>query len=159
MNVRIAVVPNTNNRYCAYSDGRIFDNINNRFIAQNPSKRGWLKCHIWYKDKRITIGVHRVIMMAFCGESNLTVNHKNGNKFDNSLENLEYMTVADQNKHRSYILKRGNRKSIFCKETNKVYETIKLAASELGIDSSHISACCKEKYGFKTVNGYHFSYC
>lgn len=153
------VIPNTNNRYYATEDGHIYDDIRKSFIAENLSKRGWLKCHIWYKDKRITIGVHRLIAYAFLGESILTVNHKDGNKTNNHIDNLEYMTVCEQNLHRSLILQRGNRRKVRCLENDKIYNTILEAAQDLELkDTSHISAVCKGKYGFKSVYGYHFEY-
>lgn len=43
--------------------------------------------------------VHRLVMIAFVGESDLDVNHKNGVKTDNRLENLEYCTRAENNQH------------------------------------------------------------
>lgn len=158
MSVKTTIVPNTNNRYVAYEDGRIFDNKRNMFITANISKRGWLQCHIWQNGIRKTINVHRIIMMAFYGESDLTVNHKDGNKLNNHISNLEYMSIKDQNIHRSKILKRGNRRSVICLENGQIFETIRSASETLGIDYSHISACCRKKYGFKTVGGYHFEY-
>lgn len=35
----------------------------------------------------------------------MPVNHKNGNKQDNSLDNLEYCTVSENNYHRYRVLK------------------------------------------------------
>ena len=86
-------------------------------------------------------------MYAFVGISTLTVNHKDGNKENNSINNLEYMTVQEQNIHRSKVLKRGNRKKIICLENNKIYETIKDACNDLDIqyNASHISSVCKHK--------------
>jgi NUMOD4 motif-containing protein/HNH endonuclease len=44
--------------------------------------------------------IHQLVMLAFIGEANgLWVNHKNGNKADNRLENLEYVTPGENNKH------------------------------------------------------------
>jgi hypothetical protein len=43
--------------------------------------------------------VHRLIMLAFFGESKLDVNHKNGIKSDNRLDNLEYVTRRQNQIH------------------------------------------------------------
>jgi len=42
---------------------------------------------------------HRLILRAFIGDSDLTVNHKNGIKTDNRLCNLEYMTIQENKIH------------------------------------------------------------
>lgn len=151
-------VPNTNGRYCATNDGRIWDNEKQIFIAQHKNKGGWMQCHIWRNGKRITIGVHRIIMAAFYGESELTVNHVDGNKENNNIGNLEYMTMSEQNKHRSYVLKTGNRVSIRCLENGKIYETEKAACDDLGLvyGNSHISEVISHKYEFRSSHGYHF---
>jgi len=44
------------------------------------------------KNGEKSFAVHRLVMMAFAGVSNLDVNHKDLNKLNNNLENLEYCT-------------------------------------------------------------------
>lgn len=127
------IIPNTNNRYYATIDGHIYDSYLNRFVVENKSKRGWLRCHIWMNEERKTIGVHRLIAYAYFGVSSLTVNHKDGNKENNSVFNLEYMTLQDQNIHRSKIIKKGNLKKVKCLENNKIYDSIKDACDDLGL--------------------------
>jgi hypothetical protein len=45
------------------------------------------------------ISTHRLVALSFIGDSNLTVNHKNGIKTDNRIENLEWASHSDQQKH------------------------------------------------------------
>ena len=42
---------------------------------------------------------HRVVAEAFLGSSDLHVNHKNCDKLDNRLENLEYVTRSENMQH------------------------------------------------------------
>lgn len=44
--------------------------------------------------------IHRLVLIAFVGEPNgLICNHKDGNKANNNLENLEWTTYSRNNKH------------------------------------------------------------
>jgi hypothetical protein len=43
--------------------------------------------------------IHRLVAEYFLGESEHEVNHKNGNKKDNRVENLEYVTSSENKRH------------------------------------------------------------
>jgi hypothetical protein len=53
---------------------------------------------------------HHAVTDAFLGPrgEGLQVNHKNGVKHDNSLENLEYVTSGENTRHAKYVLGRNN---------------------------------------------------
>lgn len=150
-------VPNTNKRYFASSYGYIYDMKLRKMLPIRKNARGWYDCKIWFLKERKTITIHRVIAMTFLGESNLTVNHIDGNKSNNRIENLEYQTLQEQNWHRSRYIQKGNQIPIYCKETGDIYPSIKVAGEILGIKTySHISKQINNKYGFKSVRGFHF---
>ena len=55
-----------------------------------------------YKDKKGThFYVHRLVMLLFVGNppKGKVVNHKDGNKLNNNLDNLEYSTLSENNFH------------------------------------------------------------
>lgn len=60
---------------------------------------GYLALHLCSGNKTKRFTAHRLVMLAFVGASKKIVNHKNGIKTDNRLENLEYCTSAANNKH------------------------------------------------------------
>lgn len=67
-------------------------------------------------NKNTTVRVHQMVMLTFVGPAKgLVVNHKNGIKSDNRLENLEYMTAVE-NLHHAYKIglfkKRPKRKDL-----------------------------------------------
>lgn len=64
--------------------------------------RGYLAVHLCkpgIKEKRVQ--VHKLVAEAFIGPrpSGMNINHKNGIKSDNRVENLEYVTPSRNSKH------------------------------------------------------------
>jgi len=65
----------------------------------SPNTRGYPSICLCSGNNKRTYKVHRLVLEAFVGKSDLQVNHKNGNKFDNRLENLEYCTGSENIQH------------------------------------------------------------
>ena len=58
--------------------------------------------------------VHRLVAAAFLGQrEHLYVNHKDGNKFNNHIDNLEWVTPSENMLHSTHVL--GNKKGQFQK--------------------------------------------
>lgn len=72
-------------------------------IILKPSikERGYLQVCLSVDSKRVYTGIHRLVALAFIPnpENKPTVNHKDGNKGDNSVENLEWATHKEQTNH------------------------------------------------------------
>ena len=60
-------------------------------LKQQTDKYGYKYVNIGGKNRK----VHRLVMEAFVGKSDLTVNHRDEDKSNNKLDNLEYMTSRD----------------------------------------------------------------
>ena len=70
-----------------------------KILKTAKDKNGYLLGCLWKDGKQRTKRIHRLVMLAFVGESDLHVNHKNGDKSDNRLNNLEYCSHAYNMKH------------------------------------------------------------
>lgn len=71
-------------------------------LLKSSENGGYRQVVVYRKGKPITIKVHRLVAMAFIDnpENRETVNHKDGNKANNYLDNLEWATRSEQAKHR-----------------------------------------------------------
>jgi hypothetical protein len=91
------------------------------------------------QNKRITAKVHRLVALCFIQNplNKFTVNHKDHNRLNNRVDNLEWATATEQNKHRrkpkKEIQELISSRAVWRidKDTNEkleYYKTIKLAA-------------------------------
>jgi hypothetical protein len=78
---------------------RIFTNIigitcnrKEKILKPQITRDGYL-CFILKVDKKnISKNIHRIVMESFIGPKNMQINHIDGNKKNNQLNNLEYCT-------------------------------------------------------------------
>lgn len=83
--------------YTAISDGSIFSTRMSRCLIPTTNRDGYKRVKLRGK----TTSVHRIIATAFIDnpEGKPWVNHKNGDKTDNRVENLEWSTISENVKH------------------------------------------------------------
>lgn len=89
--------------YSINAHGEVRNNLSGKVIAQNKDACGYLQVGMYIKatKKQISRRVHRLVAKAFVEghKDGLVVNHINGVKDDNRIENLEWVTVGENNRH------------------------------------------------------------
>ena len=98
--------------------------------------------------EKIRKGVHVLVGLAFIPnpEEKPEINHKNGIRNDNRVENLEWVTTSENNLHRRRVLNGGGgrpKKPVVCVDTGEVYSSISEAAKATGADVCKILDVCK----------------
>lgn len=92
-------VPGYEGIYQVSNHGRIVNIKTERVIKPIPSRRFAYHyvslCNMGCKRFRI----HRLVLSAFRGDSSLSVNHKDFNRGNNQLANLEYITAKENTRH------------------------------------------------------------
>lgn len=79
--------------------GKFIRNVKEKLLKQSKNSSGYLHVTFSKNNKLKTFTVHKLIMNTFIGDSNLTINHKDCNKENNNINNLEYITNEDNLKH------------------------------------------------------------
>lgn len=128
-----------------------------RILKPSRARNGYLIVILCNGEKKTGKLVHRLVAEAFVPnpENKSQVNHIDGNKINNKVENLEFVT-AKENTNKAYEigLKRTgkylyNTRWIYQFDLNmcfvKKWESMTQASKELGINQADISKCCAGK--------------
>lgn len=136
-----------------------------------PQKQanGYLTVCLYKNKKGYIKSIHRLVAETFIPNpyNKPQVNHKNGIKTDNRVENLEWVCASENQRHRFDVLNKHNKKGkdnscskIVLQIKNdkiiSVFYGTQEAQRKTGVKQQGISACCLGKR--KTAGGFKWVY-
>jgi len=158
-------IPGFNNYECN-KNGYVRNSDTKRILKPQEMRSGYMSlCLLSDNNKQTSLRVHRLIATTWLDnpENKPTVNHKNKNRSDNNLDNLERSSHKEQTNHRdtNRHKKINHARGIWkCDKTTgnpiTFYKTIKEAGIDINNDENsfkNISLCANGKtdtaYGYK----------
>ena len=129
-------------------------------LKQRLDRKGY--CAVMMSDdscKKHNMKVHRIVLKTFNPVDNmdsLEVNHKDEDKTNNRLENLEWVTHLENVRHGTGHQRatEPQKMKIKCIENGIVYNSMKEVSDDLNISYGDVSRCCSGK--LKSTHGFSF---
>ena len=161
--------------YQISSLGNVKNIKTNRILKKQIDKDGYLTINLSKKGKIKGKKIHRLVAEAFIDnyDNKKEINHIDGIKTNNCIDNLEWVTHDENMKHAwdNNLIKPFCGKGIKSKKAKIIYqinpvnnEIINIyygnrdVERKTGYDHSSISKCCNNRKGYKTYHGYKWEY-
>ena len=140
--------------YSVTSCGKVWSRRRKRFLTSFPVN-GYLMVNLCKDGVNKNHLLHRLVAQAYIPNPNNleTVDHKNRNKTQNYVNNLQWMTRYDN------LIKdcpEFKRQRVLCVETGQVFESQIECALALGIDQGGVGQVLRGR--LKSFKGYHFKH-
>lgn len=140
--------------------------VGGNVLKPKVESNGYVRYHLSKNGVAKSILAHRMVAIAFidnpCGYK--TVNHIDEDKTNNKVTNLEWCDMAYQNRYGVGAINRTKFKEKpvlqYTKDGKfiKRFESVKKAATELGLHESSIHFVCKGQRRYKHTGGFAFKY-
>ena len=127
-----------------------------RILKQKVTFDGNHRVSLWKEKKEATWLVHRLVALSFIPmiEGKGYINHKDGDRYNNSVKNLEWCNHLENNNHAfdNDLIKTGNKVILENLETGELlkFRSMTKASVFLGKNYNHIMNMIKRK---ETIEG------
>jgi hypothetical protein len=140
-----------NGKYAVSNKGRVLSKARNYILKQRADCKGYMRIDLGNKKNKKTLTVHRLVALSFIPnpENKPQVNHIDGDKTNNNVENLEWCTSRENIIHAYETELNKNRESVHQYSLDGKLIRIWTSAYEiervLGIGITTIWAACTRK--------------
>lgn len=150
---RKIIIDNKETYYSVSNDGEVRNDSTKTLLKGSVSKNGYRMVHLRQHMNKIC-SVHRLVMKAFqpCElMDELQINHKDGDKLNNNIDNLEWCTALENIRH-SYETGLQKYKMLPCHvydlDGNYItsYANALEAAKDIPVNQSSINQCLKGEW-------------
>ena len=141
--------------------GNVFSKNRNKILSPCDDSHGYLMVHLWKNNRQYVKKIHRLVAETFLENPNnfQDVNHKDENKKNNNISNLEWISRKDNLNYgtRNQRANATRKKPVYQidKDTLDIinkFDSAKDASKQTGINSSNITQVCK--HSRKTAGNY-----
>ena len=134
--------------------------VSGNILKPRAQQNGYLMVNLCKNGIRRSYYMHRIVSTAFIPnpDNKPQVNHKDEDKLNNSVENLEWCT-AKENTNYGTRTKRSSeklQKPVLCVELNQIFPSLTDTAKHFNVTLSNLSWVLTGRS--KTAGGYHFEY-
>ena len=134
-------------KYLVSNFGNVKNSNTGKVLKGSINNNGYMRFDLCLNGHRIVRFGHRLVAEAFLSPDpeRPYVNHKDGNKANNVITNLEWCTCKENSIHAFHVLLRvpHNARPVRCLETGVVYDSCNAAERALGISNTLINRCCR----------------
>lgn len=149
--------------YSVSTEGEVRKDTTNYILSQS-SQQDYKFVGLIINGKQKRMRVHRMVALTFIDnpDNKPYVNHINGNRSDNNVENLEWVTPSENTQHavRTGLFKNSHARAVIQYNLNgeqmATFESASEAARQTGGSQSKITMCCRRQR--ESANDYQWRY-
>ena len=149
--------------YSVSTEGEVRKDTTNYILSQS-SQQDYKFVGLIINGKKKRMRVHRMVALTFIDnpDNKPYVNHINGNRSDNNVENLEWVTPSENTQHAvdTGLFKSGRARAVVQYNLNgeqmATFESASEAARQTGGSQSKITMCCRRQRD--SANDYQWRY-
>lgn len=149
--------------YSIFKDGLVINNVSGKSLKPAEDRDGYMRVALYKNKRAFYFRIHRLVAIHFIDnpQNFPYVNHKDENKSNNSVDNLEWCTATYNNNYGTKLIRQAQTRGHSIKAFKNgifvgSFYSERKCARELNISQSGVSLAVRGLQ--KTYGGYTFEY-